>query len=81
MLISVVLFVLNELKSIEKLGVSKLNNWLMICKSSMHPIRETTFSYVSSMTQKERKVENLFDLQMAHENRLSKLWKKTKLKF
>ncbi len=39
----------------------------------MHPIRETTFSYVSSMTQKERKVENLFDLQMAHENRLSKL--------
>jgi hypothetical protein len=33
----------------------------------MHPIRETTFSSVPSMAQKERKVENLFDLQMAHE--------------
>jgi hypothetical protein len=39
----------------------------MICKNSMHPIRKTTFSFVSSMAQKDRKVENLFDLQMAHE--------------
>jgi hypothetical protein len=33
----------------------------------MHPIRKTTFFFVSSMAQKERKVKNLFDLQMAHE--------------
>jgi hypothetical protein len=59
MLISVDIFVLYELKSIEKLGVGKLKNWLMICKSSMDPITETTFSFVSSMAQKGKEGRKL----------------------
>jgi hypothetical protein len=43
----------------------------MICKNNIHPIRKTTFFYIT-LAQKEKEVKNLFNLQMAHEEQIIK---------
>ncbi len=54
-----------------KIRTGQIKKWLMICKNNIHPIRKTTFFYIT-LAQKEKEVKNLFNLQMAHEEQIIK---------